>query len=255
LWLLFYRTPAASGAADSSLPIDSTRAQRPSPSSERLGSAWAELFRSRAIWGVAITRIFGDPVWFFYLFWLPKYFNDAKHMSLSSIGAFAWIPYAAQILGGLFGGWLADRLIRRGLPPVQARLRVMLYAMPVLSCGVLSVLTDSLPLVMLTVSIGSFALQGWGICVETLPSDIFPAERVAAGVGLCGMLGTRGGVVFTAATGYVVQHYSYSPIWVASALMFPIGWLVGWTLLRRNPLYLSGAAETHAPTGAAAATA
>ena len=88
-----------------------------------------------------------------------------------------------------------------------------------------------MPLVLLAISAGAFALSVWGINVETLPTDIFPAERVAAGVGLCGLLGTLGGVVFTAVTGYVVQHYSYTPIWIASAVMYPLGWLAAWKLM------------------------
>ena len=221
VWLLCYRTPAAN-------PTPPSGAAESKPAAR---SAWRELFRNRAIWAVGVTRIFGDPVWFFYLFWLPKYLSEAKNLTLTSIGAFAWIPYFAQILGNFAGGAAASALIRRGMSPVRARFRVMLCSSVVVSCGVLSVLTDNLPLVLLAISAGAFALSVWGINVETLPTDIFPAERVAAGVGLCGLLGTLGGVVFTAVTGYVVQHYSYTPIWIASAVMYPIGWLAAWRLM------------------------
>ena len=222
LWLLSYRTPASADREDS---VTTGPSSLPAP-------VWRELFTSRAIWGVGITRVFGDPIWFFYLFWLPKYLSEAKDLTLSDIGAFAWIPYFFQMLGGFAGGAAASWLIRRGTTPIQARLKVMLWSSVVVSSGVLSVLSNSLFVVMLTVSVGAFALQVWGINVETLPSDIFPPNRVASAVGLCGLLGTTGAAVFTMITGYVVENFSYTPIWIASATMYPSGWLLGWLLLR-----------------------
>jgi ACS family hexuronate transporter-like MFS transporter len=227
-WLLRYHAPIA----ETSTVVGDSHAKPPATR-----SAWKQLLSNRAIWGVAVTRIFGDPVWHFYMFWLPKYFSDAKGLKLSEIGAFVWIPFFAQMLGGLFGAWLAHRMIRRGMAPVPALYRLMLLSTPIICCGVLTVYSESTALAILAVSVGGFALQVWGISVETLPAEIFPAERVALGVGLCGMLGTLGGVAFTAATGYLVQHYSYTPVWFLSAVLCPVGWVVGWWLLRRNTLY------------------
>jgi ACS family hexuronate transporter-like MFS transporter len=219
-WLLRYATPAAAVAAARAAPT--------------AGGAWRHLIASRAIWGVAVTRIFGDPVWHFYMGWLPKYFAEAKGLKLAESAAYLWIPFFAQMLGGLFGAWLAHRMIRHGAPPVAALYRIMLLSTPIISIGVLTIYAESLWLGILAVSVGGFALQVWGVSVETLPAEIFPAERVAAGVGLCGMLGTLGGVAFTAVTGYLVQHYSYTPVWFLSAVLCPVGWFVGWLLLRRN---------------------
>ena len=226
-WLLRYATPAEvkpAVAGDSRAPM----------APRATGGAWRQLIASRAIWGVAVTRIFGDPVWHFYMGWLPKYFAEAKGLKLAESAAYLWIPFFAQMLGGLFGAWLAHRMIRRGAAPVAALYRIMLLSTPIISIGVLTIYAESLWLGILAVSVGGFALQVWGVSVETLPAEIFPAERVAAGVGLCGMLGTLGGVAFTAVTGYLVQHYSYTPVWFLSAVLCPVGWFVGWLLLRRN---------------------
>jgi ACS family hexuronate transporter-like MFS transporter len=84
---------------------------------------------------------------------------------------------------------------------------------------------ENIFLVMLAIAAAAFAMQSWGVTLDTLPGDLFPPERVAQVVGLCGFLGSIGGVAFTALTGYIVQRYSYAPIWVASAMMYPAGLL------------------------------
>ena len=94
---------------------------------------------------------------------------------------------------------------------------------------------------MLTVSRAAFAMQCWGINLDTLPTDLFPPPRVAQAVGLCGLMGSVGGSAFTGLTGHVVQHYSYTPLWIATAAMYPIGLLLLTVLLRQ---YAAAGRET-----------
>jgi ACS family hexuronate transporter-like MFS transporter len=87
--------------------------------------------------------------------------------------------------------------------------------------------------VLIVMSIAAFAMLLWGVTVDTLPIDLFPPERTAQVVGFGGLMGALGGILFTAGTGYVVQHYSYTPVWVASAVMYPFGLVLSFLLLRR----------------------
>ncbi|HWQ55468.1 MAG TPA: MFS transporter [Bryobacteraceae bacterium] len=213
-WLLLYRRPAvAASASASDVP-------------------WAKVARSRSVLAVGLARFFGDPVWYFYLFWLPKYLADARGLSMASIGAFAWIPFVAALAGGLAGGGISSRLVRAGMPPVRARQAVLLASGLLVSAGVLSVYAASLFGAMLAVSAGAFAMQCWGANLDTLPTDLFPSEQVARAVGLCGLFGSVGGILFMAVTGYLVQHYSYTPVWIATAVMYPVGYLLLRVLLR-----------------------
>jgi hypothetical protein len=95
-WLLLYGTP-------------------PVPSEKRPRVPYGELLRMPAVWGLMISRIFADPVWWFYLFWLPKYLSDVRHFSMVEIGLIAWMPYLSADLGSLFGGWMSGPLHRSRL--------------------------------------------------------------------------------------------------------------------------------------------
>jgi MFS transporter, ACS family, hexuronate transporter len=223
-WLLFYHVPAE---------IAPEGAQARDPRMRQETTRWSELFRCKQLWAVGLARFFGDPVWYFYLFWFPKYLSDSKGLNLSEIAAFAWIPYLAALLGGLCGGGASSWLVSRGVETVKARQRVLFLSSIMVSSGVLCVYLDRLLWVLVVVSAAAFAMQCWGANLDTLPSDLFPPRLVAQAVGACGLLGSVGGIVFTAATGYLVQHYSYTPVWVASAVTYPIGLLLLFLLLRR----------------------
>ena len=209
-WLLFYRLPSAAPAGGERLPPQA----QPSP---------RELLRSRQVWAVGLARFFGDPVWYFYLFWLPKYLADARGLTLQSIGAFAWIPYLGSMLGGFAGGAASSWLIRRGMPAPAARQRILSISSVAVSSGVLCIYLDELGWALAAIACAAFFMQFWGVNLDTLPSDLFPSNSVAQAVGVAGLLGSAGGIVFTAATGHIVERYGYSPVWVASAVMYPAG--------------------------------
>ncbi len=218
-WLIFYRKPEpAVGHVKSKAPAGP--------------SSWSALLRSRKVAAVGIGRLFGDPVWYFYLFWLPKFFSDSRHLDLRAIGGVSWIPFLAAMLGGLTGGSVSSWLIRRGVPVLEARRRVLLASAVVVSAGVASVYAGNLFQATVAVSLGAFALQCWGVNLDTLPADLVRSDDVARVVGLCGLMGSLGGIGFTAATGYLVQHYSYTPVWIATAVMYPAGYLALHRLLR-----------------------
>lgn len=195
---------------------------------------WAELFRSKQAWGIGFGRFFSDPVWYFYLFWTPKFLSDSQGLSLKSIAAFAWIPYLASLIGGVTGGIASSWLVRHGVKPVKSRQCIMFLSAILVSSGVFCVYFSRLLWVLLALSIAAFAMQFWGANVDTLAIDIFPPEHAAQTMGFTGLMGAIGGIFFTAGTGYVVQHYSYTPIWVASAVMYPIGLILVFLLLRQS---------------------
>ncbi len=233
-WMWFYQVP-------SRIISDGERGLDPKPPPATM--KWVELFSSKEVWGVGSARFFSDPIWYFYLFWLPKYMADDKGLTLKSIGAFAWIPYCASLVGGLSGGAASSWLVKRGVGTVKARQSAMLLSSLLVSFGVLSAYLESLLWVMVVVSLAAFAMQFWGANLDTLPIDLFPPEHVAQTVGFAGFLGAVGGIIFNSSTGYVVEHYSYAPVWIASALTYPIGFLLLFVLLRQPSVLKSGRAQ------------
>jgi ACS family hexuronate transporter-like MFS transporter len=223
-WLLLYRAPAQSNRgqeAGENLPV--------APA----GMKWADLFTSKKAWAVGLGRFFADPIWYFYLFWLPKYMADAKGLSIKVIGELAWIPYAASLLGSVTGGAFSSWLVRRGTAPVKARLEALLVGTILVTFGVLSVYLNDIFWVMTVISLGAYAMQFWGGNLDTLPTDLFPSQQVAQVVGFGGLMGAVGGVLFTGFTGFVVTHYSYTPIWLASGMTYPLGLTIMYLLLRQ----------------------
>ena len=85
---------------------------------------WLDLARNRNVWGIVLGRALTDPIWWFYVFWLPQYLSDARGFSLQRIALFAWMPFIAADIGNFTGGWISGYCIRRGLSVVRARLWV-----------------------------------------------------------------------------------------------------------------------------------
>jgi ACS family hexuronate transporter-like MFS transporter len=119
-WLLVYRAEPAGHAKSAALA-------RAVPTRRLLGE--------RAVWSLMLARFFCDPVWWFYVFWLPDYLAKARGLSLASIGAVGWAPFLAAGIGSLFGGWASGRLVRAGVPAPRARFLVMAASVVTMCAG------------------------------------------------------------------------------------------------------------------------
>ncbi len=187
---------------------------------------WADLLTVRQVWAVVLARLFVDPVWWLYILWLPEYLHTARGMSLQQIGVLASLPFIAAGLGGLAGGALSGRLMVRGWTTNRARKSVILLAACLMPCGILAARAGSTAAALGWISVVTFGFQLWVSNVQVLPADIFPAGQVASVAGLGGVGAGVGSMAFTLATGWVVDHFSYSPILIAAGLLGPLGTLV-----------------------------
>ena len=187
---------------------------------------WLHLLRYRQVWGLVLARFLSDPVWWFYVFWLPNYLSNERGLSLLEIGALAWIPFLAADAGCLVGGGMGSLLMSRGWSANRARRTVMVTSAFMMSGAVFVVQTESLAVVIGLISLATFAHQSWSTNMLTLPADLFPSNVVASVSGLSGTGAAFGGLLFTWLTGYLVDTYSYAPVFTLAAVLHPTAAMV-----------------------------
>jgi ACS family hexuronate transporter-like MFS transporter len=180
---------------------------------------WRSLFGYRQVWGLVLGRMLADPVWWFYVFWLPEYLKREREFSLAMIGYFAWIPFLAADIGNLTGGAMSGLLVKRRVPVLRARKAVMLACAVLMMAGIPAVLVEQAWLAVALISLVTFAYSAWAANILTLPADLFPPQIVASVSGLSGTGAAAGGMLFTLIIGYVVDRFSYVPVFTAAGLM------------------------------------
>ncbi len=232
LWLGTYPGTPPPTPRDEPLPGEPVEVEEvceevaPAPQALAPKIPWLHLLRYRQVWGLVLARFLSDPVWWFYVFWLPNYLSNERGLSLLEIGALAWIPFLAADAGCLVGGGMGSLLMSQGWSTNKARRTVMITSACMMSGAVFVVQTDSLAVVIGLISLATFAHQSWSTNMLTLPADLFPSNVVASVSGLSGTGAAFGGLLFTLLTGYVVDTVSYAPVFALAALLHPIAAVV-----------------------------
>lgn len=192
---------------------------------EEAGTArpsWKTLLASRQIWLLLLSRVLTDPVWYFYLFWFPKYMTDARHLSLVEVGKVAWVVYLAADVGAVLGGWVSGLLIKRGTSPVLSRKRVMMAAACLLPLNALVAFAPSVELAVAVGAVVVLAHLTWQVTLGVLIVDLYPRAVVATVFGMVAAGSGLGGVLSTGVVGHLVTYYSYTPVLVLMGLLHPI---------------------------------
>lgn len=180
-----------------------------SPANAR-GMSWKALLSKRSTWAYITGKLFIDPIFWFFLFWLPSYFSSTFKIDLSRPSPELMIIYASTTLGSVFGGYFSSRLITGGMPAIRARKTVLL----IFACLELSILaaryvTDvwwAVALISLAVAVH----QAWATNIFTMATDLFPKSSVSSVVGIGGMAGALGGIAFPAFVGYILEAWRRS---------------------------------------------
>lgn len=221
-WLLMFDLPARHRRiTDAELAHILDDASAAPPAGARV--SWGELLRHRQTWAILLARFFVDPIWWLVVLWLPIYLKDARHLSIKDIGASAWFPYVFAGVGALSGGFAANVLIRRGSSVNRARKAIIAVAACIMPAGVLVTRVDGTWPALLLISAVAFGFQLWVSNVQTLPSDLFPSHAIGTVAGMGGTAAALGSMILTKSTGWVVTHYSYTPVFTFAALAAPLG--------------------------------
>jgi len=215
LWLLLYRKPQ-----EHPWCTDSEREYIQSDPETSLGKIrWARLLAYKQTWAYAAGKFVTDPIWWFYLFWIPDYLQRAHGLHLTQIGLPILVIYVISDLGSIMGGWLSSNLIRQGCTVNAARKWAMfLCALCVLPIAMVY-RVSGLWLATILIGLAAAGHQGFSANLFTLPSDLFPSRAVGSVVGIGGMAGAIGGMFIAEVVGHVLQWTgSYMvPFFIAAA--------------------------------------
>ncbi len=202
----------------------------PPDSLERI--PWLTLVKHRQTWAFAIAKFLTDPIWWFYLYWVPKFLNKSYGLTLDKIGPPLVVIYVMADVGSVGGGWLSSWLIKRGWDVNKGRKTAMLVcALAVVPIVFASQATELWSAVAL-LSLATAAHQGWSANLFTTSSDMFPRKAIGSIVGLGGMAGSIGGMLFSTSAGFLLEFTgSYMTLFIisGSAYLIALGvfhWLV-----------------------------
>lgn len=233
LWYLFYRKPIEHpwlGARERAL----LTADGVIGAVERPAKVSPLPIREKSLWAVLFSRMITDPLWYFYLFWFPKYLQEVRGFTLAELGRTIWVVFVAADLGCFLGGWLSGRLIRSGFAPVTARLTVMSGAACVVAMSFLTPYLQGRVIPLAAASAFAFAHMIWMTNSTTLPIDLFPAGVIGSAQGLIGAGSSLGGLISSGLIGYCVMHLSYSPVFFAMSFLHPAALAILFFTLRRS---------------------
>jgi ACS family hexuronate transporter-like MFS transporter len=181
-----------------------------------------QILEHGAAWAFIVGKFLTDPVWWFYLFWIPGFLNSTYGVDLTSIGPPLVVIYVMADVGSIGGGWLFAGMISRGWTPNRARKTAMLMC-ALLATPVISVyyVKTMWPAVIL-IGLAAAAHQGWSANLFTMASDAFPRRAVASVVGFGGLSGAVGGMLVAPMVGHWLEfsHRSYGPIFVVAGTMY-----------------------------------
>lgn len=190
-----------------------------------------KLLRTRFVLFFTLSKVFMDPVWYFFVFWFPKYLAEVHHFSLEEIGWKAWIPYFTAAIGNLAGGLLTSAFMRSGMPTSRARkASTTVFGLAMLATLPAS-FTHSAPLAIALVSLTTFGYTGYTANTLAFPADVFPQEGVASVWGLASMGSGFGGMLFMALSGWGVGHFGYTPVFIGYGILPLLALVCIWFLI------------------------
>jgi MFS transporter, ACS family, hexuronate transporter len=223
-WFKLYRSPEEHpnlGAEEAALIREDQE-----PPARALSIPWPTLLRYREAWAFLIGKMLTDPVWWFYLIWLPTYLKRERDVSLASAAGALAVIYLAADLGSVLGGWLPGFLMRHGYAAPRARsLSLLVFALG-LPISAFAVAAQNLWAAVLLISVATACHQGWSANLYTVASDAFPKRAVASVVGFGGMCGGIGGLFMNLIAGGMLQWLgSYTALFIFAGVMHPLAWL------------------------------
>ncbi len=225
LWLLLYRRPEQHPNLSPKELAFIQADDKTEPPAEKI--PWSALLRYRQTWAFFLGKMLTDPVWWFYLYWLPGYLNKERGLTALDASVMLFWPYLAADFGSIFGGWFSGHLIKRGWSVGRARRFAMGLFAVFMPGAIFAVMTDSFAVALTLISLATGAHQAWSCNLFTIVSDLFPKRAVASIAGLGSLGGALGGMLMTLVAGGVLQWFgTFTPLFMFAGLMHVTAWFI-----------------------------
>lgn len=208
------------------LPYPAQQERRPDQSLGSLRVSFGSILRLRATWMFILIRFLLDPVFYFLMFWIPKYLSEVRQVSFERVGDLFWIPFLALGVANVLGGWLSDRLVAWGYSVGRARKTVMGLAAALTLVAPIIAGVSSVEVAITLMAVFLFAHGFWITNFITAISDLYGEKATSTVVGLSGTAGAVSGLLINPLLGWIIQTYSYTPLWWASGLLYPLAFLL-----------------------------
>jgi ACS family hexuronate transporter-like MFS transporter len=245
-WLIFYEVPARQKRLSEDelryiLDLKEGEGNLPARESQ-VKIHWLRLFTFPQTWALITGKGLIDPIFWFFLFWLPSYFSSAFALDLKKPSPELIIIYAATTLGSILGGYFSSLLIKKGWAVLKAR-KTALFIFAILELSIM--FARFATVAWMAVGIISLAVavhQAWSTNVFTMASDMFPTEAVSSVVGIAGMAGAVGGILFPMLVGYLLDSYKaaghltggYNLLFTICGLTYLTAWTIIHVLTRKH---------------------
>lgn len=230
VWLIFWYwlyTPPAQSRRVNKAELAHIESDPPEPASEKI--PWTELLRHRQTWAFVVAISLTAPIWWFFLYWLPKFLNQQYHVDLVSLGPPLIVIYSMTSVGSIAGGWMPGFLMKRGWSLNASRKTAMLFCALCVVPVIFAAKASNLWLATGLIGLAAAAHQGWAANLFTLVSDLFPKQVVGSVVGLGSMFGSLAAIAFAQLTGWIL--YTTGSYW--------------WLFIIAGGAYLLALAITH----------
>jgi ACS family hexuronate transporter-like MFS transporter len=244
-WLVFYQVPEKQkrlGSEEFTLITDGRETDEKKSAQKEVRIKWHKLFTFPQTWALITGKGLIDPIFWFFLFWLPSYFSSAYELDLKRPSLELIIIYSATTIGSFMGGWFSSLLIRKGWSVIRARKTALLiFAVSELTI-ILAQYTTAAWMAVGIISLAVAVHQAWATNVFTMASDMFPSEAVGSAVGIAGMAGAVGGILFPVLVGFLLDTYKsagnitagYNVLFTICGLTYLFAWMIMHLLTRKH---------------------
>ena len=199
--------------------------------------SWMKLLTYRQTWAFFLGKLLTDPIWWFFLFWLPAFLKEQYGLTGTQVGIPIALVYTMTTFGSILGGWLPKRFMEKGMDANKARKRAMfIYALfPLMVLGAQKMGDFSMWFAVIIIGIAASAHQAWSANIFTTVSDMFPKRAIASVTGIGGMAGALGGILIAKAAGMLFDYYKAAgDIRIGYGIMFMIcasAYIIAWFVM------------------------
>ncbi len=240
-WWIFYEIPSKQVRLQSAEFDFIHSDNEPEVSTDAVKFDWKQLLALRQTWVFIVGKVLTDPIWWFFLFWLPAYFSDTFNLDLTKPSLHLAVVYAATTFGSIGGGYLSSYFIKKGWTVIKARKTTLLIAAIAVTPIFLAKFTTDIWVAVAIISLVTAAHQAWSANIFTIVSDIVPKNAVSSVVGIGGMSGSIASTLFPLVVGSLLSYYKnlgnikigYDLLFVFCGCAYFLAWLIIHLLTKR----------------------